>query len=197
MQRKFWLLLLVLSTLLLLTGCDTSWTSQASSIINLIPPALTAVLSLLALFGVGIPVPVLAKIEQVKEEALTDLETVRQLIESYNAVPDADKASVIQKIDATLQIIQGKFNELMTEIHVSNPEVQQKAAAALGAVMGLVESLMLLLPVLQAKGSISLQDAHDVGLLTPKQFKQMFNTIMLAKTTNPELNAKLHQFVIE
>lgn len=194
---RFWLTMFILSLVVFLAGCDASWTSQASAIISLIGPALTAVMALLSAFGVNVPAPVLMKITALKDDAMTTLmQTVKPAIEEYDAAAPEDRDTLLERINVGLHAVEVRFSDILNELHIFNPAVQQKATSAFGAVIGLVESLIALVPILKAKGAVTLDDAHKAKLLTPDQFTHTFNKLMTAKTGDPAVDARLHEFTI-
>src|SRR5690349_249919 len=84
-RNLFWRTLAVFAIVdacLLVTACG-DWESQASQIIGLLGPSLTAILQILAAFGVGISPDVMAKFNIWAAQAQSALTTVQQLIAQY------------------------------------------------------------------------------------------------------------------
>src|ERR1700752_1408251 len=83
---RFFAMFTLIWCLLLLTGCTTSWVSEATSIIQLLVPAITSVLSILAAFGVpvGLSTAALNSVQSWANQATEGLQTVGNLINQYN-----------------------------------------------------------------------------------------------------------------
>jgi len=193
-RRRIGLSIFIVGTILMLTGCTTSWVGEATNIIRMLVPAITQVLGLVVAFGVkGVSPPVIQQVQNIANEATNDLQNiVLPLIESYNSAPDTGKAEYLTKIDAAVKTVMANFSKILPALHIEDPATQAKVEAVIGAVEGELQDLIALVPVLQGTKAL-----HDVTLpLNGKQFKKHFNALMVARTGDRSVDSITPNFVI-
>lgn len=166
----------LLDLCLLLAGCG-DWESQASGIISLLGPAITAALQILAAFGIGISPAVAEQFNSWGQQAQTALTTVKSLIQQYKAALPADQSGILAKIQAALDALSANLSTLLAEIHVTNVATQTKIVAVFAAISEMLVAIVNLLPVVQGK----VEDHHEQARLyvayhdKAKDFKATFN----------------------
>lgn len=166
----------ILDACVLLAGCG-DWESQASSIITLLGPAITAALQILAAFGLGVSATVSEQFAAWEQQAQTALTTVKTLIAEYKAALPADQPGILEKIQTALTAVSGNLSQLLTEIHVTNPDTQAKIVAVFAAISGMLVAVVNLIPAIQGKVTnpeleFRLYHAYKE---TAKNFKADFN----------------------
>lgn len=164
--------------ILLLAGCTTAWTTEATSIITLLGPAISSILGILSAFGLGLAPTVLATFQKWSVAAGTDLEEVKSLIDQYNTAEAAAQPGLLVEIQTIISEIAANLSAILPDIKVTDPTTQAKIVAVVQAVSSELEALIALIPALQGKvtGHAELKKLiHDNGLKTAKEFKADFN----------------------
>lgn len=180
MNRKlFWrafAVLAIIEACLFLSGCTSTWTSEASSIISLLIPAIQAALGILAAFGVGLSPTVLTAVNTWGQDAQTALAQVKTLIDQYNTAEASAKPGVLTEIQTTLGVISSNLATILPTLHVTDQSTQAKIIAVVQAIADEVSALIGLVPAIQGKVT-----SHDelkqlmAALKTPKEFRADFN----------------------
>jgi hypothetical protein len=161
---------------IILSGCSTAWTQEASNIISLLLPSITSILGILSAFGVGISPSVMTAITQWSTDAQSGLQTVATLITQYESALPADQPGILTEIQTALSTITKNLATILPEIKVTNAETQAKILAVINAVQSELVALTNLVPALQGKVT-----AHDdlkamvAELKTAKEYKNDFN----------------------
>ena len=170
------LALLTIIFVLQLAACSTVWTSEASSIISLLVPAIEAALGILAAFGVGISPAALSAVASWGQQAQAALAQVKTLIDQYNAAEASAQPGILTEIQTALSVITSGLATLLPTLHVDNPTTQQKITDVFDAIAGEVSALIALVPALQGNAT-----SHDelkaliAQVKSPKEFKADFN----------------------
>lgn len=175
---RFFAAVTILWMLLWLTGCTASWVSEATSIINLLVPAITSILSILTAFGVptGLTTTALASIQSWANQATAGLQTVANLIDQYNAAEATAKPGILTEIQTALSVITQNLATILPEVHVTDPATQAKIDAVIQAVQSEMQALINLVPAL--KGEVTSHDelkALVAAVKSPSEFKAEFN----------------------
>lgn len=175
---RFFAIVTVLWMLLFLMGCTTSWVSEATSIINLLVPAITSVLSILTAFGIptGLTTTALASIQSWANQATAGLQTVANLIQQYNTAEASAQPGILTEIQTALSVITQNLATILPEIHVTDPATQAKIMAVVEAVQSEMQALINLVPAL--KGEVTSHDelkALVAAVQSPKEFRATFN----------------------
>ena len=177
-HKLFWRSLAVFAILdscILLAGCG-DWESQATSIIGLLGPALTAILQILAAFGVGISPTVMQKFTDWSTQANTALAEVKALIAQYKTAAATAQPGILSAITVALQTIVANLQTILPEMHITDPTTQARVLAAFDAVIGFVTAIINLLPAVKPK--LSEHEAKELHLKATTAvdvFKAEFN----------------------
>jgi hypothetical protein len=186
----------VLSLTMIGTGCTTSWIEEAEQIVEALIPASTHLVTLVAaLQGKTVSAVDLATIQNGGTQAAADLQLVRSLIAAYESADAAGKAGILAQIQNALNGVQSNLQGLLAGLHIKDAATQAKVTAVLGLLLSEVQSLQLIVPVMQGQGS-----GHSVGgavlarsvrvnaPLTANAFVKSYNASLTAKTGNAELD---------
>jgi soluble cytochrome b562 len=175
---RFFALFTILWCLMLLMGCTTSWVSEATSIIQLLVPAITSVLSILTAFGVptGLTTTALASIQSWANQATAGLQTVANLINQYNTAKASAQPGILTEIQTAISTITNNLATILPELHVTDADTQAKITAVIKAVQSELVALLNLVPAL--KGEVKSHDelkALVAAVQSPKEFRASFN----------------------
>lgn len=173
---RFFFLITIVWCCLWLTGCTTSWISEATNIINLLVPSITAILGILSAFGIGLPATVMTAVESWANAATTGLQTVGTLIGQYQTAEESAKPGILVEIQTALSVITNNLATILPQIHVDDPTTQAKIMAVIQAVQVEITALINLVPALQGKVT-SADDLKSLmaELKSPKEYKADFN----------------------
>lgn len=183
---RFLLLYALFNLALLSTGCSAAWTTQASSIITLLVPAIQAAISILIAFGVGVAPEAMAAIQTWGTQAVDALtNVVKPAIDAYNNAADGAKAALLTQIKAALTSIVSNLQSALADVHVTDPKTQAKVTAIFNVILAFLTSLINLVPVLEAHAggpSIDPEEAHVLirAVKPSKVFKAEFNAAVEA-----------------
>jgi hypothetical protein len=176
--RKLWFSLFFLMICLHLIACSTAWTSEASSIISLLVPAIEAALGILAAAGVGLSPNVLTQIQSWATQAQTALAEVKTLITQYNTAEASAQPGILSKIQTLLNTIASNLTAILPTLHVSDPATDAKVQLVIQAIAGEISALIALLPAVQ--GAVTSSEElkaliEKSGYKHPKEFRKDFN----------------------
>lgn len=176
--RKLWFMLFLFSFCFYLAGCSTAWTSEASTIIALLGPAIQAALGILTAFGLGLAPNVMTEFQSwatQTQNALTNV--IKPLIDQYNAAEAGAKPGILAEIQAALSVISGGLGKILPTIHVTDPGTQQRITAVITAIADEISALIGLVPALQGNVSTHAElKALMNKLKGPDEFKADFNS---------------------
>jgi hypothetical protein len=201
--KRFGLLLFLVSSLIMITGCTTDWVTQAVNIINVVVPAIGQILGLIMAFGgTFVTQAEVDMVNKITTEATKDLQTVvKPLLDQYNAATAAAKPGIIAKLQAAIQVIITNIASILPALHITNAALQAKIEMAIGFLLATLQSLLSVLPIVS-----TVKTAEEFGAameaqgitppLTSKQIKDHFNHLMKSRTGDPEVDAKAPQFVV-
>lgn len=177
-HRAFWrtlALFAILDSCLLLAACG-DWESQAIQIIGLLGPALTAILQILAAFGVGISPEVMQKFTDWSNQAEAALAEVRTLIAEYKSASATAQPGILNSIQTALQTVVANLQTILPELHITDANTQARVMAAFEAIIGFVTAIQNLLPAVQPQLSDREAKAlHSQAEETAKVFRTEFN----------------------
>lgn len=177
----------VLCATLLLSACSTAWVSQAEAIVAALLPAVTNIITLVALAeGKSVSTQDLQLVQSGATAANTALKEVASLIDQYNAAPD--KADVLAKINAAIAVAQKNLTDILPQLHIENADSQAKVSAVIGVVIQEIASIEALLPLVKAG-----QTARAASLargVSASEFRSRYNDA-IDKVPGAE-NLKLH-----
>jgi hypothetical protein len=169
----------IFSLCLFASGCTSNWVSEATNIINLLVPAIEAVLGILAAVGVsaGLTTSVVADVTKWANEATNTLTTVvKPLIDQYNTAEAAAQPGILTEIQTALNVISNNLASILPAIHVTNADTQAKITAVVTAVADEISALIGLIPAISGKVT-SHEELKQLmsALKSPKEFRADFN----------------------
>lgn len=185
--RLFWrtlAVLFVIESAFLLAGCG-NWESQAIQIIQLINPAVVAVLNILTALGVSVSPAFLTAYTNWSQQAQKGLADVATLIQQASQAAASAQGGIVSQVQAVLESIVSDLNTILPDLHVDDSKSQAAVAAALNAIVGFFGTLIALLPQLQAaKTKEDMISLHSASVDARNQFKKDFNKAV--STFGPE-----------
>jgi len=168
------------------TACSTAWVTQAEEIVAAVLPAVTNIITLVSLAEGNVSSHDLSIITNSAAQANTALQTVGTLIDQYNSAPDAQKADLLAKINTGIQDAQANIASILPQLHITDPDSQQKVVAIIGIVQQEISSLQGLLPLIKS-GRMS-RAAFLAKTMDAKHFRSRYNAALSAKSGNPVLD---------
>ena len=169
-------LFILFDTLLFTVGCSAAWTTEASSIIALVVPAIQSALLILSAFGLGLSPEVMTQVNNWAAQSETALAQVKTLIEQYSAAEAVAQPGILTEIQTLLATVSSNLNALLPTLHVTNQNTQTKIVAVFEAVSAEIAALLNLVPAIQGKVT-----AHEelkalmTALKSPREFREDFN----------------------
>ena len=184
---KIGLCLVLFALLGLTTACDASWVGQANGLISVIASAVEGVLGLVMAYGVSLSPTLQQQVQGWAEQIIADLNNVvKPLLDEYKNAADADKATIRGRIETALKTVTDNFANILGAVHVSNPAMQAKLTAILGAIQAAVISILNIIPAIPKLTSVEAvhQFEAEGGVLPPSpgQFKHVYKAVFKAKT---------------
>ena len=166
----------VLDLCILATGC-ANWETQASSIISLLGPAISAALQILVALGVAVAPGVMTAVESWSQQAQTALTTIKGLIAQYQTAEATAQPGILASIQAAINTVAGDLTTILPELHITDPNTQTKVIAVFGAISGMIAAVAALIPVLQGKVADEKEEArlYVAYKSTAKNFRTTFN----------------------
>lgn len=175
-HRKLYSILFLLGLPLMLAGCTTAWTGEATNIIKLLVPAIESALAIMAAFGVGLAPNVLQSVQSWASQATADLNQVATLIEQYNTAEAGAKPGLLTEIQTILSTVTANLQSLLPSIHVTDANTQAKVTAIITLISDEMTALIGLVPAISGKVT---SHADLKKLLTavksPSEFRDEFN----------------------
>ena len=182
---RFLILSAILWSILLLSGCTTAWTGEASNIISVLIPAVQAILGLIAALGAKIPPNAAQDISDWGTQAQQGLQQIKGLIDQYNNAEAQAKPGLLIEIQTAAETIVNNLNQILPTLHITDPATQQKITAVANAIMAELQALVGVIPALQ--GKLHLRDIKDMPL-DAGHFVHNFNATMTESTGNAEID---------
>ena len=177
-RKLFWRtlhLFVIVDACLLLTACG-DWESQAINIINLLGPAVIAVVQILVAFGIGVSPSAIEKFDNWARQTENGLLTLKSLILQIKTSTGADTSGIVSQIKDGIDAIASQLQTILPELHVTNPETQARIMAAFAAISGFLTALLSLLPAIKPQATVA--EAHAAAVqakVSVDQFKHDFN----------------------
>lgn len=178
-KKTFWRtfsISMIVWACLMTTACG-DWETQAINIIQLLGPALSALLSVLAAFGVGVSPVFMEKFTQYSTEAQNDLLTVKGLLQQIKDASAEAQPGLVNQIEAIMATVQQNLQALLPDLHITNAESQARVVAAFNAISGFITSILALLPK-AADPNLTVSAARALNAEAEKKagdFKKDFN----------------------
>lgn len=175
--RKLYSVLFLLGLPLMLAGCTTAWTSEASNIIKLLVPAIESALAIMAAFGVGLSPNVLQNVQSWAKQATDTLtNVVAPLIEQYNTAEAAAQPGILTEIQTALSTVTANLQSVLPSIHVTDTATQAKITAIITLISDEMTALIGLVPAISGKVTSHEELKQLVAAVkTPKEFRSEFN----------------------
>lgn len=173
--QRFLLLYAIFNLCLLCCACG-DWTSQASSIIGLLVPAIQSALAILVAFGVGISPTALEAVQKWAADAQDALlNVIKPALAAYDAVAGAAKAQILTQIEAALNSIVSNLATALADVQVTDPATQSKITLIFGLISSWLQALINLIPAIQ--GTVPHEKARELfgAVKTTDEFKAEFN----------------------
>lgn len=193
---RFLFLSAILWSILLLSGCTTAWTGEASNIIAVLIPAVQAILGLIAALGARIPDTAVQAVTDWGSQAQAGLQQIKDLIDQYNNAEANAKPGLLVEIQTAAQTIVNNLNSILPTLHVLDPATQQKVTAVANAVLAELEALLSVIPVLQGKLPLGHLRETRHALLDSGHFVERFNETMTAPTGDAQVDELTPEFTI-
>ena len=175
----------ILWSLMLLCGCTTAWTGEASNIINVLVPAVHAILGLIAALGAKIPDTAAQAINDWGKQAQAALQQIKDLIAQYENAEATAKPGLLVEIQTAAETVVNNLGQILPTLHITDPVTQRKVTDVANAILVELQALVNVIPALQ--GKLHLRDIKDMPL-DAGHFVHKFNNTMVEPTGNPELD---------
>lgn len=206
--QKYCFTLSAFCFLTFLAGCATTWVSESINIIDMIVPAVGAILALVGALSGKVTAGDITLLTSGAEQVTNDLNNViLPLINSYNAAAATAQPGILSQIQSGLQAVIANFSGVLSALHISDAATQAKVEAVANLVLSEIQSLMELIPALKAaavRGDSDLggvlKELASQGKVLPlraDQFKHHFNSVMRAKTGDPSVDSVTPKFVLK
>jgi hypothetical protein len=142
------ILAIVLSAVLVESGCNVNWINMAVGDIPVVLDIVTSILGIVAIAqGKGQADPgMVAEVQNIGAQAKADLTTVQKLVNDYKTAATADKPGVLGKIDAALSAAKKDLEGILVAFHVKDATTQTAIASGVGLAIATVDAIYSLLP---------------------------------------------------
>jgi hypothetical protein len=184
--KRFLLVAATIDLLILLSGCETSWISEAQSIVLVLGPAASAALELLSAFGLGLGANVLAQITAWEQNAQTALGQIDTLIDEFNAAEPSARPGILGQIETLLATMSRNLSMLLPLIHVTDPATEAKVVAVFTLIRDEIVALVDLIPVAKA----TLKPIPTDAVIDHDQTKALMAKLRSAKEFTAEFNER-------
>ena len=191
---RFLFLSAILWSLVLLCGCTTAWTGEASNIINVLIPAVEAILGFIAALGAKVPANAMQDITNWGQQAQAGLQQIASLINEYNQAEATAKPGLLVEIQTAAETIVSNLNTLLPTLHITDAATQAKVTAVANAILAELQALVNVIPALQ--GKLHLRDIKDMPL-DAGHFAQKFNATMTEATGDSEIDKITPEYTIQ
>lgn len=188
------LLAALLCVTLVLSGCSTTWISQAEQIVAILVPASVNIITLVSVLeGKGVSTYDINLIAARGKEVNSDLDLISSLLAQYQQADATAQAGILGKISTTASLVEANLSDLLVRLHISDPATQAKVTAVVALVNSEVQSLIAILPIVNAKATpamirLATRQAAKTPPLTASQFVVAYNSTITAKTGSANLD---------
>ncbi len=200
-------LAVVLCMTMIWSACSTDWIGEAEEIVAALIPAASNIVALVAaLQGKSVSATDLQTIQGAGAQAGADLQLIQSLIAAYQKADAAVKPGILNQIESAIGAAQGNLSGMLQGLHIKDAATQTKITAVVGLVLAEVQSLAAIVPVvaapvagakipaLAAKSAAS--TGHPRAPLSANEFVKSYNSTLVAKTGNAELDRAAEGFQI-
>jgi hypothetical protein len=187
-------LAMVLCMTIAMAGCSTAWIGEAEAVVEVLIPAATNIVALVAaLQGKSVSAADLQTIQSAGTQAGADLQLIQALITAYQAADATAKPGILNQIQTAIGAVQANLQGLLPALHIQDTATQTKVAAVVGLVLSEVQSLAAILPLVSSNASpAAMAKAAVVAKkkppLTANEFVASYNATLTAKTGNAALD---------
>jgi hypothetical protein len=198
--NRLFLILVITTFCLTLSGCTTIWTATASALIPLIGAAGTAFVGILTALGSKVAPEALAAIQTWQAKFTAGLAELQTLITQYKTAPAASQPGLIGQIETVAKSLTGDLPTILPTLNIKDANTQARVEGAAEAITGTLDAFLALIPVI--KGSVTpmmtgaiTEHGEVVARLqaapTPKSFQNTWNHAVdtIAKAA-PEVKGK-------
>ncbi len=135
----------VLCVSLMATGCTAQWISVALADLPVLTQMALNIATVVVALRTGqqISAADAAAVQNISNQASTDLNLLQSLYNQYKASPDA---GTLQKIESTVAGINQNLPALLASVHISDPVEAARIAAGVDLILTTVQSFAALLP---------------------------------------------------
>jgi hypothetical protein len=184
---------ILLSTLIIATGCSTTWITAAEEIVAVLIPATANLMALIATFSGNVTATDLRTIQNAGAQAEADLQLIRSLITEYQQADAAAQPGLLSQIQTGMNEVQANLNGILPALHIKDAGTQAKVTAIVGLLISEVQSMAAIVPLanpgaLPATARMALKEAKKQPPLSAEQFVTSFNATMTARTGNANLD---------
>jgi len=176
-QRRIWtpFVAIALSAAMVVTACNTSWISTALADLPVLVQIAENIAAIVAAAQgqAGNP-QVAAQIQAVADTAKTGLQTIQALVNSYNAAPSAQKATILGRIDTGLTAVQANLQQILSSARLLNPQLQATITGIVTLAEGTLLAIQTLVPAAKAGPK-----AAQLQPPSPAALKASYNAIVL------------------
>lgn len=166
----------ILDATILMVGCG-DWETQAINVIGLVGPAIQAIIAILAALGVKVPATVMTAFTKWSGEAVTDLQTIKSLIQQVKDADAAAQPALLAQIQAAVGVLAQNLATVLPELHIDDPTDQARVAAAFAAIQGFLGELAALIPIIKPTMTLGeARKAHVELKAATDKFRVDFNT---------------------
>jgi hypothetical protein len=185
-------LALVLSFVMIGSGCSTSWIAEAEQIVSaLIPAAANLIALVAALDGKSVSAADLQVIQNAGTQAGADLQLIQSLITAYQQADASAQPGILNQIQSAINAVQGNLQGLLPALHIKDSATQTKVTAVIGILLSEVQSLAAVVPLVKNQSSVIGGQLSAKGSrlpLTASEFVKSYNATLTAKTGNAALD---------
>lgn len=164
---------LLLAAVMLTVACSTNWVTTAAEILAAVTPAVTNLLPVIELADKSVTPADAAKIQAYSQQGQSALELTASLIGQYNTAEAGQQATVLVRLQNALTVAQNNLNQILSTVHVYDPNATSGATQAVQIALSEVSSLQSLLPILKSGST-----ARTIKLAKPlsaDRFRSRFN----------------------
>lgn len=170
----------ILDACLLFTACG-NWAQDTLNVLNLLGPAMAALLQILASLGVAVAPDFMTKFQKWVAEAQTGVTTVKGLIEQFKTVVASAQGAIVGEIQAVLKTTSDNLTALLPELHITNPNTQAHVLAVFAAIVGMFNAALAFIPAAKSSLEGKEENPHHMAVLyhaystKAKNFRKDFN----------------------
>lgn len=173
-KRSSAVLGLVLSLVMLCTGCSSNWITVALKDLPVLTQMALNIASLVSVVKTDQPVSAqeTTAIDAISAECGKDLGLLETLISDYQKSPTSD---TLQKIDAAIGDLNSNVPALLTAAHIKDAVLASKVSAAISIILLTVNTFAVLMPTVSTSGAVTeIHPAAAKALRLPgvKELKQ-------------------------